>query len=172
MQEKSPLASEVIILRIIKDNNKSMQMHLDVITKDYVGTCLQSSKEQTSRIISLNKIPRLWYGVKLLKLLEANYSLQAIGRFLLFILNLLINSLLFEYHIATPIATWQLFAWNLLLLLQTTFFPEVERKQGGWLLSMRLHVFTNKNVHIFVDFVQGCCKTLQLSLGHIGGLFV
>jgi hypothetical protein len=130
---------------------------------------LQSSKEQTSR----NKIPRLWYGVKLLKLLEANYSLQAIDRFLLFILDLLINSLLFEYHITTPIATWQLFAWNLLLILQTTFFPEVERKQGGWLLFECWALWGYiQNVHILVDFVQGCCKTLQLSLGHIGGLFV
>jgi hypothetical protein len=51
MQEKSPLASEVIKLRIIKDNNKLMQMHLDVITKDYVGTCcnLQRSKQVETR---------------------------------------------------------------------------------------------------------------------------
>jgi hypothetical protein len=59
MQEKSPLASEVINLRIMKDKSKSMQMHLDAITEDCVGTGLQSSEEQTSRNIGLDKTPRL-----------------------------------------------------------------------------------------------------------------
>jgi hypothetical protein len=111
-------------------------MHLDAITKDFVGTGLESSEEQASRNISLNKTPRLWYVVKPLKLLEANCLLQATGRFLLFVSDLLISSLLFKYHFATPIATWQLSTWKLLLLLQATSFPEAERKQGGWLLSM------------------------------------
>jgi len=108
MQERSPLASEVINLRIVKDKSKSVQMHLDSISEDCVRTGLQSSEEQTSRNISLNKAPRLWYGVKPLNLLEADCSIQPTGRFLLFISDLLICSLLFEYHIATPIATWQL----------------------------------------------------------------
>jgi len=175
MQEKSSLASEVINLRIIKVKSKSVQMHLDAITEDCVGTGLQSSEEQTSRNISLNKTPRLWYGVKPLKLLEADCLIQATGRFLLFISDLLICSLLFEYHIATPIATWQLSAWKFLLLLQATSFPEAERKQGGWLLSMNTTLW-GYMVHVqkcsHVDFVQGCCKTLQLSWGHIGGLFM
>jgi hypothetical protein len=47
MLEKSPLASEVINLRIMKDKTKSMQMHLDAITEDCVGTGLQSSEEET-----------------------------------------------------------------------------------------------------------------------------
>jgi hypothetical protein len=36
-----------------------MQMHLDAITEDCVGIGLQSSEEQTSRNISLDKTPSL-----------------------------------------------------------------------------------------------------------------
>ncbi len=156
MQEKSPLASEVINLRIMKDKSKSMQMHLDAITEDCVGIGLQSSEEQTSRNISLDKTPSLWYGVKLLKLLEADCLLQA-TRFLLFISDLLISSLLFD--IANPITTWQLSAWKLLLLLQATSFPEAESfKEDGCCQWIPLYEVTC--VH-----VQKCSHTCWLCAG-------
>jgi hypothetical protein len=78
IQEKSPLASEVINLRNVKDEQISANS-FRCITEDCVGTGLQSSEEQTSRNISLNKTPRLWYGVKPLNLLEANCSIQPTG---------------------------------------------------------------------------------------------
>jgi len=134
-------------------------MHLDAITEDCVGTGLQFSEDQTSRNVSLDKTPRLWYGVKLLKLLEANCSLQATGRFLLFISDLLVSSLLFEYHIANPIATWQLSAWKLLLLLQAASFPEAESfKEDGCCQWIPLYEVTC--VH-----VQKCSHTCWLCAG-------
>jgi hypothetical protein len=134
-----------------------MQMHLDAITDDCVGTGLQSSEEQTSRNISLDKTPRLWYGFKLLKLLEADCSLQATGRFLLCISDLLVSSLLFEYHIANPIATWQLSAWKLLLLLQATSFPEAESfKEDGCSQWIPLYEVTCSNTKMLTYLLTLC----------------
>jgi hypothetical protein len=131
---------------------------------------LQSSEEQTSRNISLNKTARLWYGVKLLKLLEANCSLQATGRFLLFISDLFISSLLFEYHIATPIATWQLSAWKLLLLLQATSFPEAESfKEDGCCQWIPLYEVTCVHVQ---KCSQALCRGVARHRNYLGDILV
>ncbi len=172
IQEKSPLASEVINLRNVKDEQISANS-FRCITEDCVGTGLQSSEEQTSRNISLNKTPRLWYGVKLLKLLEADCSLQATGRFLLFISDLLISSLLFKYHIATPIATWQLTAWKLLLLLEATSLPVAERKQGGWLLSMNSTLWGYLCSHTkMLTYLLTLCRGVARHCNYLGDILV